>query len=268
MTAEMNQEEYPQAAKIIKENTYMDDILVSVSDRDKAQSVTNDVEKLVSKGGFEIKGWTVSGNPGNQDEMEIPNETHTPTEKVLGAYWRPVEDQFCFKVKLNFSESKRKLLTEQDVEPHQMPGKIPAKLAKRMILSQINSIYDPLGLAGPFTVRSKIMMRQLWASKTKLDWDDPVPEACREDWTKFFSDLFDMNNIKFGRCLKPTDAVGDPALVIFSDGSNDAYGACAYVRWALSSGGFDSNLIISKNRPAPIKRMSIGRIELCGAVLN
>ena len=268
MTAEMNQEKYPQAAKIIKDNTYMDDILESVSDREKAQSVTNDVEKLVSKGGFEIKGWTVSGNPDNQDEMAIPNKTHMPTEKVLGAYWRPVEHQFCFKVKLNFSERKRKLHTEPDVEPHQMPGKIPAKLTKRMILSQINSIYDPLGLAGPFTVRSKIMMRQLWASETKLDWDDPVPEACREDWTKFFSDLFDMNNIKFGRCLKPTDAVGDPALVIFSDGSNDAYGACAYVRWALSSGGFDSNLIISKNRLAPIKRMSIERIELCGAVLN
>ena len=62
------------------------------------------------------------------------------------------------------------------------------------------------------------MMRQLWASEIKLDWDDPVPEACREDWVKFFSDLFDMNNIKFERCLKPANAIGDPTLVIFSDG--------------------------------------------------
>ena len=56
--------------------------------------------------------------------------------------------------------------------------------------------------------------------------------------------------------------------MIFSDGSDDAYGACAYVRWELASGGFDSNLVVSKNRLAPIKRMSIDRIELCGAVLN
>ena len=70
----------------------MDDILESVSDREKAQSVTNDVEKLVSKGGFETKDWTVSGNPNNHGEMAIPNETRTPTEKVLGAYWRPVKD--------------------------------------------------------------------------------------------------------------------------------------------------------------------------------
>ena len=68
--------------------------------------------------------------------------------------------------------------------------------------------------------------------------------------------------------MKPSNAVGDPVLVIFSDGSNNAYGACAYVRWELSTGEFDSYLILSKNRLAPVKRMSIDRIELCGTVLN
>ena len=57
-------------------------------------------------------------------------------------------------------------------------------------------------------------------------------------------------------------------LVIFSDGSNNAFGACAYVRWELSTGEFDSYLILSKNRLAPVKRMSIDQTELCGAVLN
>ena len=68
--------------------------------------------------------------------------------------------------------------------------------------------------------------------------------------------------------MKPSNAVGDPVLVIFSDGSNNAYSACAYVRWELSTGEFDSYLILSKNRLALVKRMSIDRIELCGAVLN
>ena len=87
------------------------------------------------------------------------------------------------------------------------------------------------------------MMRQLWASEMKLDWDDPIPE-----WLKFFSDLFDMNNMKFERCLKPANAVGDPALVM--DGSDNAYDACAYVTWALAGGGFDSNLVVSRtSRP-------------------
>ena len=53
-----------------------------------------------------------------------------------------------------------------------------------------------------------------------------------------------------------------------SDGSNNAYDACAYVRWGLSTREFVSYIILSKNRLAPVKRMLIDRIELCGAVLK
>ena len=77
-----------------------------------------------------------------------------------------------------------------------------------------------------------------------------------------------MEKIKVNRCIKPTEATGNPTLVIFSDGSNDAYGACAYVRWKLLNGDHEANLILSKNRLAPSKKLSIDRIELCGAVLN
>ena len=57
-------------------------------------------------------------------------------------------------------------------------------------------------------------------------------------------------------------------LVIYSDGSNSAYGACAYVRWALNGGGFESRLAVSKKRLGPVKTMFIDQIDLCGAVLS
>ena len=116
-TAEMGPDRYPQA--IIRDNTYMDDILVSK--KKEALSVIKDVEKLVDKGGFKIKGWTVSGNTDIEKAMAIPNDTHAYTEKVLGTCWKPVDDQFCFNVKLNFSERKRKLHTEPNIEPHRIP---------------------------------------------------------------------------------------------------------------------------------------------------
>ena len=133
-----------------------------------------------------------------------------------------------------------------------------------MILSQVNSIYDPLGLAGPYTVRAKILMRKLWTYETKLDWDDPIPEEYGREWMTFFDDLPEMEKIT----VKRHNAIGDPILIIFSDGSNNAYGACAYIRWELSMRAFVSYIILSKNRLAPVKRMSIDRIELGGAVLN
>ena len=58
-----------------------------------------------------------------------------------------------------------------------------------------------------------------------------------------------------------------PILVMFSDGLNDAYGPCAYARWALTDGGFVSRLIASMNRLAPLRRFMV-RIELCGVVLS
>ena len=54
----------------------------------------------------------------------------------------------------------------------------------------------------------------------RLRWDDPVPDIYRADWNTFLSDLFVINNIKLSRCLKPTNAVGDLMLVIFSDGTS------------------------------------------------
>ena len=119
--------------------------------------------------------------------MLVPTGKNAAMEKVLGVAWNPVDDKFCFKVKLNFSERKKKLNSESDIKSHQLQGEIPRVLTKRMILLQVNSIYDPLGLACPFTVRAKIMMRQLWACEVKIDWDDPLPEETGSSSSQTFS---------------------------------------------------------------------------------
>lgn len=95
-----------------------------------------------------------------------------------------------------------------------------------MILSQVNGIYDPLGLAGPITVKAKIMMRKLWTENSNLDWDEPIPTSSQDEWLQFFQSLLEMENISFNRCLKPATAEGLPILVIFSDASKDAFVAC------------------------------------------
>ena len=111
----------------------MDDIIESDGDRKRAENVTQNIEKLVDIGGFKIKCWTNSGNSDIQNEKEILSETSAPAEKVLGVCWRPVNDQFCSKVTLNFSGRKRKarkLHTEPDIESHQLTERFPSKLTK------------------------------------------------------------------------------------------------------------------------------------------
>ena len=75
-------------------------------------------------------------------------------------------------------------------------------------------------------------MRHLWIGKLKeLGWDDPVPNEERIPWVQFFEELLQMENVTFTRCLKPVNVTDEkPVLIMFSDASENAYGACGYVR--------------------------------------
>ncbi|RVE46472.1 hypothetical protein evm_008882 [Chilo suppressalis] len=57
-------------------------------------------------------------------------------------------------------------------------------------------------------------------------------------------------------------------LHIFTDASENAYGACAYSRTFSETGELTVRMICSKSRVAPVKSVSIPRLELCGAVIG
>ena len=182
--------------------------------------------------------------------------------------WDPESDALAYKVKLNFSTKRRKVHSEPNLSREQIPENIPSPLTKRQVLSQVNGVYDPMGLMSPFTVRAKILLRKLWGQEKKLGWDDPIHEHLRQEWETFFADLFQLEEVRVQRCIKPPMSVGDPELVIFSDASTEAYGAVAYVRWLLTDGTFAARLIASKNRIAPVKIVDIVRLDLAGALLS
>ena len=56
-------------------------------------------------------------------------------------------------------------------------------------------------------------------------------------------------------------------LCIFSDASRKAFGACTYVRWSVANGNYESRFIAAKSRVAPLKELTIPRLELQAAVL-
>ena len=160
--------------------------------------------------------------------------------------WDPEHDQLRFKMKLNLYPKKNKRRKTQNATQHYGKPDLPTAIYKANdIVTNKQHIYDPLGLTGPFTIRAKILMQRLWTSNEKLDWDDPIPEENRQQWLTFFNELPEMNHVRFKRCMKPSDA----------------YGSCAYARWQRQGGGFASNLIVSKNRLAPLKTMSIDKMD-------
>ena len=256
LTAEMYSYICEEAAKILTDCTYTDDIITSLKSLLHAQHITVKCDEILSMGDFRVKGWSFAGE-------DVPKELCDPETQVLGAHYSSIYDTIFFPAKLNFSERKRKIPTQPNLSPEEVPSAIPLNLSRRTILQQVMGIYDPLGLKSPFVLQAKLLLRKTW--ELKLSWDESVPESLRVLWVKFFTDMF--YPIAFPRCLKPKSAVGDPELIVFSDGSSEAYGACAYVRWPLEDGTFSSRLIIAKSRIAPTRQISIPQMELCGAVL-
>ena len=168
-------------------------------------------------------------------------------QKVLGMYWDTKQDILFYVVKLRDTQI--------------------LSATKRIILSRSNSIYDLPGLIGAFTVKLKILLRLIWTNEQKIEWDDELPEEIKSKWFVILKEMNQISQLKFHRSLKPPNAIGSPELVIFSDGSKQAYGAVAYIRWKTIR-GYECRLVAAKNRIAPLKVRDIVRLELCGATLS
>ena len=135
-------------------------------------------------------------------------------------------------------------------------------LTKRNIMSFINGLYDPLGLAVPFTVTGKLLMRRLWTKFPGMGWNDRVVGDLEIEWINYFLEMTTLPEIFFTRFVKSEESGGKPDLILFSDASTEAYCPCCYLRWSQSDGNVASRLLIAKSRVAPIKIQTIVRLEL------
>ena len=60
-------------------------------------------------------------------------------------------------------------------------------VSKRTVLRQIASVYDPLGLYSPVTLRRKLFLKGLWIQKNA--WDKNLSEPDRTQWYGIYEDL-------------------------------------------------------------------------------
>ena len=125
------------------------------------------------------------------------------------------------------------------------------------MLSNIHRIFDPTGVLIPVLLQAKLLMRATWIEKG-VGWDDPLsPELCTQ-WLTFLESLLALGDVVVPRSLWPDEEVeGLPVLVVFTDGAALAFGAVAYIRWKLVSGGYWSRLIMAKGKIAPKRIVSI-----------
>ena len=254
-TASLSKIDFPDAFNAANDDTYVDDCLSGTPSYNDTLRVTDELTRILSKGGFTLKGISMSG--------EDPPENLSADKKsvmVGGIKWFPKGDFIKLNVKdLNFNRKIRGKKSKVSV------GKIPETLCLRDCASKVAEVFDPSGLVAPITGGLKIDVSFL--HERKFGWDDPLPNELKEVWSKNFDVLQELSTLVFKRAVIPTNAVSlDVETINSADAGEKLVCAAIYARYKLRDGGYSCQLIFARTKI--VHDLTIPRAELEAAVLN
>lgn len=250
--AEDEKVNFPVGSNVLANDFYVDNLMSGAHDLQYATKKISEIIGVLHEGGFVLRKWASNENDVLKDvpqrDREISENKLIPfdtTIKTLGLHWYPKEDAFYFNVKF----------TPMIDSP-----------TKRSMLSDVSKLYDPLGWITPVTVVGKILMQSLWL--TGLDWDSEVPEDIKGRWKRFALTLHELAALRIPRWVGYIEDQNQHIeLHVFCDSSLQAYAATVYTS-VLDRNACSTHLLVSKSRIAPLKPVSIARLELCAAVLG
>jgi hypothetical protein len=225
-------------------------LITGTDDLNTAFSLQRELIEMLRKGGFTLRKWSSNYPallkhlpPENVEDKMLLSFGNEDLIKALGLLWNPTTDKLIFYVQHN-----------QDATP-----------TKRSVLRSIASIYDPLGLLSPVVIQCKIFMQQLW--QLKVNWDDPLAAELKDHWQGIQRKLPVVKSIQMDRLVITKDKPERIEMHGFSDASEVAYGACIYIRSIDAQGKITAKLLCAKSRVAPLKKLSLPRLELSAAML-
>lgn len=125
-------------------------------------------------------------------------------------------------------------------------------------------VYDVLSFLATLKIKFKMVMQRLWCLET--GWDDWMPIDLLKTYKQLKIDMNEVKELRFPRkCI--IENYEELELHGFCNASERAYGACIYMRSSSKNGEVMSRLICSKSRVAPLKKITLARLELCAALM-
>ena len=252
-TADDHELKYTELAiDTLRRSFYMDDMIRSVKCVDDAKDLIPEMQKLLKEGGFDLGKFMSTSRevietvPEEKRAKSLQNldlnDCLLPQESALGLKWNVEGDYFTYSIDL------------QD-----------KPMTKRGLLSTSASLYDPLGLVAPVLLVPKLIQQEM--CRQNLEWDDELPQANADEFCKWKDATSALSKLRIQRCFQsgPSDGCRFE-LHFFSDASEFAYGVAVYLK-VIAESDVSVNLVLGKSRVAPLKTVSIPRLELTAATL-
>ena len=248
-----NTQESPQITKLIRRNFYMDDFVKSVPSAEQAIEIYNMLRAMLARGGFHLTKW-ISNCEQNMKSIEqadkLPSSSKTfeaePTSpSSLGLQWNVDADnvEVC----------------------RGMQKEIPLKITQRAVLSHVSAVFDPLGIVSAFTIRMRLLLKSIWKENGQ-SWDKKLNEENRQEFKKWASEMMHVNKMVLKRTYFESGVgVNKVDLHIFSDASLEAMCVVAYLR---KQDNGEVTFVIGKCRLAPIRNMTVAKLEMQAAVFG
>ena len=250
-----NKDKYSDEALVcLIRNFYMDDLLKSVRSTVDVSALTKELVALCKEGDQDLRQWVsnsrevIASIPEKDRASKVAeidlNIDDLPGEHALGVYWNPNNDTLGFKCRIK-------------EKPYTRSG----------VLSTIASFFDPANMGAPFVVEGKKFMQQLCS--LGVGWNDPLPPEFYDRWSKWVQQIPKLDAFELPRCLVPVEFEDSSSTQLhhFSDASQDGYGTVTYLRLVNDHGHIHCSFVLAKARVAPLKTVTIPRLELTAATV-
>ena len=182
----------------------MDDYLESSPTAEEAAQKAKDLVKMLSIGGFKLTKF-VSNDPKILSQIEPDSENQSNDEKQL-----PTQDESSHVLGLKWNHNSDTLVVSRGTTPD-----TKQTVTQRVVLSLVSAVYDPIGLVAPYTVKARLLLKDIWRLSGQK-WDDVLPDDIVTKFTDWSSELGSLSEIVIPRSYFPRN-VERLELHVFSE---------------------------------------------------
>ena len=134
-------------------------------------------------------------------------------------------------------------------------------LTQRVVLSLVSAVYDPIGLAAPYTVTARLLLKDIWRLSGQ-QWDNNLPDNVSKKFREWAAELPNLSEITIPRCYF-RGTMRSVELQVFGNSSQEVFVAFAFLRARVSSNQRTETqlaFVFGKARVAPMKALTFSEI--------